>query len=348
MEDLEEAVRRAMNIVSASPVGHHVKSQAAFNVLLQTLVNISILDQENIKSPVVLPFCGPKGLDRFFEAGSYSPEEVPLARKNNISLNAKVLGYVIFKEVAPPHGSVLMKRARRGQPLVVQLSKEILREVPKKKRGPSESASPEPPAKKEKSVEEKGLAVEGCHDWQQSTEPPYSTNFTGIFGDEGTRIAVRTKEDQRRLTIICLRSVIQGNVYRGEVGLALGSGLVSKGLEEKLERTSTPELYSGFANRVALADNKALWEKLDKAARDQEAIVVERSAAVVKAYKRSLSCKQERLDGIKRAWEGLASTLIQGGNIDAANLGEVDPFPYIASDPVYKEERFDLTNDLIQ
>ncbi|PKA53794.1 hypothetical protein AXF42_Ash011273 [Apostasia shenzhenica] len=36
MKDLEEAVRRAVNIVSASPVGHHVKSQAAFDLLFQT------------------------------------------------------------------------------------------------------------------------------------------------------------------------------------------------------------------------------------------------------------------------------------------------------------------------
>ncbi|PKA52639.1 hypothetical protein AXF42_Ash001620 [Apostasia shenzhenica] len=76
MEDLEEAVRRAVNIVSASPVGHHVKNQAAFDVLLQTLVNVSILNQENIRSPVVLPFCGPKGPDRFFDVKSHCPEEV--------------------------------------------------------------------------------------------------------------------------------------------------------------------------------------------------------------------------------------------------------------------------------
>ncbi|PKA60508.1 hypothetical protein AXF42_Ash017914 [Apostasia shenzhenica] len=43
MEDLKEAVRRAVKIVSASPVGHHVKSQAAFDVLLQTLVDENIL-----------------------------------------------------------------------------------------------------------------------------------------------------------------------------------------------------------------------------------------------------------------------------------------------------------------
>ncbi|PKA48673.1 hypothetical protein AXF42_Ash018490 [Apostasia shenzhenica] len=77
MEDLEEAVRRAVKIVSASPVGHHMKSQAVFDALLQTLVNVSILNQENIIDPAVLPFCGPKGPDRFFDAGSHSPEEIP-------------------------------------------------------------------------------------------------------------------------------------------------------------------------------------------------------------------------------------------------------------------------------
>ncbi|PKA66230.1 hypothetical protein AXF42_Ash006927 [Apostasia shenzhenica] len=80
MEDLEEAVRRAVNIVNASPVGHHVKNRAAFDVLLQTLVDVSILNQENIRSPGVLPFCDPKGPDRFFDAGSHCLEEVPPAR----------------------------------------------------------------------------------------------------------------------------------------------------------------------------------------------------------------------------------------------------------------------------
>ncbi|PKA57188.1 hypothetical protein AXF42_Ash002492 [Apostasia shenzhenica] len=79
MEDLEEAVRRAVKIVSASPVGHHVKNQAAFDVLLQTLVDVSILNQENIRGPVVLPFCGPKGPDRFFDARSYYAKGVPPA-----------------------------------------------------------------------------------------------------------------------------------------------------------------------------------------------------------------------------------------------------------------------------
>ncbi|PKA54028.1 hypothetical protein AXF42_Ash016193 [Apostasia shenzhenica] len=45
--------------------------------------------------------------------------------KNDISMYAKVLGYVIFKEVAPLHDTDLMKRARRGQPPAVQLSKEV-------------------------------------------------------------------------------------------------------------------------------------------------------------------------------------------------------------------------------
>ncbi|PKA58538.1 hypothetical protein AXF42_Ash008825 [Apostasia shenzhenica] len=73
-------MRRAMKIVSTSPVGHHVKSQAAFDVLLQTLVDENILDQESIRSPAVLPFCGPKGSERFFDIGSHCPEEIPLPR----------------------------------------------------------------------------------------------------------------------------------------------------------------------------------------------------------------------------------------------------------------------------
>ncbi|PKA58539.1 hypothetical protein AXF42_Ash008826 [Apostasia shenzhenica] len=77
MEDLEETVRRAVKIVSASPVGNHVKNQATFDFLLQTLIDVSILNQENIRSPAVLPFCGPKGPDRFFDAGSHCLKEVP-------------------------------------------------------------------------------------------------------------------------------------------------------------------------------------------------------------------------------------------------------------------------------
>ncbi|PKA57238.1 hypothetical protein AXF42_Ash002542 [Apostasia shenzhenica] len=243
--------------------------------------------------------------------------------KNDISLHAKSLGYAIFKEVVPPPGVALMKRARRGQPPAIQLSKEVTEEeeeeevmedselvcdgaavdvvsspkddandrktlaeqmedagkgkepataakpkvipksdkrivigeekemnkaeggqeekkeggakspcldlvlsgVPKKKKGSIESASPEPPSKKEKGAEEEGLTAEGGHDWQQSTEPPYSTNFTGIFGDEGSRIAVRTRGDERKLTVISLPSANRSCVYQGETGLAMGSGL---------------------------------------------------------------------------------------------------------------------------
>ncbi|PKA53452.1 hypothetical protein AXF42_Ash012394 [Apostasia shenzhenica] len=177
--------------------------------------------------------------------------------RNDVSLHAKVLGYTIFKEITPPPSTVLMKRARRGQPPATQLSRErteveeeevievpepvcggiavdvvsspedvaddrktlaelrftvkgkgsvsaakphtilkgdtgivigekeegnkagggrekeriegpcldlILNEVPKKKRGPSESTNPEPPSKKAKSVEEEGFVVGGDHD----------------------------------------------------------------------------------------------------------------------------------------------------------------------------------------
>ncbi|PKA52420.1 hypothetical protein AXF42_Ash019804 [Apostasia shenzhenica] len=46
--------------------------------------------------------------------------------KNDIFLHAQALGYVVFKETIPPPGTILMKRARRGQPPSTQLSKEIV------------------------------------------------------------------------------------------------------------------------------------------------------------------------------------------------------------------------------
>ncbi|PKA55375.1 hypothetical protein AXF42_Ash004014 [Apostasia shenzhenica] len=80
MEDLEEAVTRAVKVVSASPVGRHTQHQAAFDALLQTLVDVGTLNQENIRDPAVLSFCGPKGPDKFFDAGCYPLEEIPPPR----------------------------------------------------------------------------------------------------------------------------------------------------------------------------------------------------------------------------------------------------------------------------
>ncbi|PKA47479.1 hypothetical protein AXF42_Ash021643 [Apostasia shenzhenica] len=69
--------------------------------------------------------------------------------------------------------------------------------------------------------------------------------------------------------------------------------------------------------------------------------------AAVVAYKMSLPCRKLRLKGIGRSWEGLASTLIQAGKVTATELEEVDPFPCMAVDPTYKEEGFDLSDELI-
>ncbi|PKA66475.1 hypothetical protein AXF42_Ash003129 [Apostasia shenzhenica] len=96
------------------------------------------------------------------------------------------------------------------------------------------------------------------------------------------------------------------------------------------------------------ADNKALREELSKADGEKEAAVASSSATAVQAYKTSLPCRKERLDGIRQAWEGLTSTLIQEGEVKAAVLGELDPFPCMVVDPIYKEEGFDLTDDTIQ
>ncbi|PKA48636.1 hypothetical protein AXF42_Ash021045 [Apostasia shenzhenica] len=95
------------------------------------------------------------------------------------------------------------------------------------------------------------------------------------------------------------------------------------------------------------ADNKALREKLVKVVEHQEVVIAERSTAAVEAYKTSLPCRKERLEGIKLAWERLTSTLIQGGKVTASDLEEVDLFPCLAADPTYREEGFDLIDNLI-
>ncbi|PKA55291.1 hypothetical protein AXF42_Ash003928 [Apostasia shenzhenica] len=301
-------------------------------------------------------------------------------------------GYTIFKEVSPPPGTVLMKRARRGKPPATQLSREIteveeeevivvlesvcggatvdvvsspedaaddrktlaelgiviggkeegnkaeggqgrekvggprldliLREVSKKKRGPTEVASPEPPAKRGKGAEE-GLLQKGVMIGNKASSPLKALISSGSLGTK-----------------------IQGLcVYRGEVGLALGSGLVSKGLEEKLERTLTPELYSGFANKIATILTH-LPVALNRALRTEEQVLeqgrqLHQRDEEVEALRVQLAMKQERLDGIRRAWEGLASTLIHGGKITVANLGEVDPF--LAWPPISFMKKKNLT-----
>ncbi|PKA57516.1 hypothetical protein AXF42_Ash020760 [Apostasia shenzhenica] len=96
------------------------------------------------------------------------------------------------------------------------------------------------------------------------------------------------------------------------------------------------------------ADNKAPREKLSKVAEDQEATIVAKSAAAMEAYKISLPCRKERLDGIRRTWEGVVSTLIQEGKITANDLAELEPILCLVADPIYKEEGLNLTDDLIQ
>ncbi|PKA46663.1 hypothetical protein AXF42_Ash021536 [Apostasia shenzhenica] len=49
--------------------------------------------------------------------------------KNDVSLYARSQGYTIFKEVVPPPETVLMKRARKGQPPATQLSKQVVEEA---------------------------------------------------------------------------------------------------------------------------------------------------------------------------------------------------------------------------
>ncbi|PKA61611.1 hypothetical protein AXF42_Ash018224 [Apostasia shenzhenica] len=297
-----------------------------------------------------------------------------------------------------------------GEEAVVAPSQALVSlETPKKKRGPPEENSLEPPVKKGKSDKEGGETDEE-REWGKSVEPPLCRNFTGEFAGEGSKFVVSATEVKRKMIITSDQSSNLFNPVRGDLGLILAGGLATKALEETIERTSTTDLFAQMTNKVLArlplilnralrveeqmidqtgqlyrkdaeiedlrlqlatesskhaalreeyvvyksamsalkADNKALREKLSKADGDREAAVVSSSVAAVEAYKTSLPCRKERLDGIQRAWEGLASTLVQGGEVKAVVLGELDPFPCMAVDPIYKEEGFDLTDDTIQ
>ncbi|PKA56964.1 hypothetical protein AXF42_Ash002268 [Apostasia shenzhenica] len=238
-------------------------------------------------------------------------------------------------------------------------------ETPKKKRVLSEENSQEPPLKKGKSAKE-GENGEG-RKWEKSVEPPFCLNFTRNFAGEGSKFAVSATEMERRMTLTSEQSSNLFNPIRGDLGLILAGGLATRALEEKVERTSTVDLFTQMSNRVATvlaclplvlnralrveeqmidqtgqlhrqdaeietlkvqlamespqhsalqeefavyksamsalkADNKALREKLSKADGDREAAVASSSVAAVEAYKTSLPCRKERLDGIRREW----------------------------------------------
>ncbi|PKA62937.1 hypothetical protein AXF42_Ash007733 [Apostasia shenzhenica] len=277
--------------------------------------------------------------------------------KNDISLNSQALGYVIFKETIPLPSTILMKRARRGQPPSTQLSNEIVKvgegqgdievpelvgsgtavdvasssedtmedgktlaevlksagkgkepatptkpkvvpksnkgivlggdkgqekakkegqrkedkgqdgaqekgvegaaaspfldlmvkEVSKRKRDPLEKRSPEAPSKKGRTAEEGQMTFKEMPDWQRSID---GVNFTGRFGDDSAKIAMETRENGKRLTILSQQSSSQGLAVPVDMGLAIGGDLVTKDLEERMEKTSTSDSYANVANRM--------------------------------------------------------------------------------------------------
>ncbi|PKA51438.1 hypothetical protein AXF42_Ash002803 [Apostasia shenzhenica] len=234
------------------------------------------------------------------------------------------------------------------------------------KRTLSEENSLEPPLKKGKSAKEGGTTDEG-HEWEKSVEPPLCLNFTGDIVGEGSKFVVSATETNREMIITSEQSSNLFNPVRRDLGLILARGLATRALEEKVERTSTVDLFAQMSNRVATAldrlplalnralrveeqmidqtgqlhrqeaeietlkvqlamessqhtalqeefrvyksamsalkaDNKVLREKMSKADGDKEAAVASSSAAAVQAYKTSLSCRKERLDGIRRNW----------------------------------------------
>ncbi|PKA62611.1 hypothetical protein AXF42_Ash012198 [Apostasia shenzhenica] len=156
-----------------------------------------------------------------------------------------------------------------GQEKVGESHSELIpKEVPGEKRGNSGNSEPEPPKKKARGKEVGGFAAREPHKWEKSVEPPFSAIFTGYFGDDGVRMAVRTTGVDRRLTVVTVPSDIKGRTYRGEVGLALEGGLVSEDMEE-MESTSTPDLYSRCANRLAMVLAR-LTLALNRAMRTEE------------------------------------------------------------------------------
>ncbi|PKA48189.1 hypothetical protein AXF42_Ash021368 [Apostasia shenzhenica] len=136
-------------------------------------------------------------------------------------------------------------------------------ETPKRKRGLPKENSLEPPLKKGKDAK-KGETGEG-REWEKSVEPPFCLNFTGKFAGEGSKLVVSATETEKRMTLTSEQSSNLFNPVKGDLGLILAGGLATRALEERVERTSTVDLFAQMSNRVAttsiclaLALNRAL------------------------------------------------------------------------------------------
>ncbi|PKA58683.1 hypothetical protein AXF42_Ash008970 [Apostasia shenzhenica] len=283
-------------------------------------------------------------------------------------------GYTIFKEIVPPPGTVLMKRARRGQPPATQLSKHVVEEAEKEEVEVPEPvcggipidvvSSPDDSGDDEKTLaevmEEAGKGKEPASLARPKVIPKGAAGIT--MGEKGGKEEVAEGGPGREMVEVLARlPLILNRALRVEEQMIDQTGqlhrkdaeieaLMLQLAAESSKHAALQEEFAVYKSAMSAlkADNKALREKLSKADGDKEAAVASSSAATVQAYKTSLPCRKERLDGIRRAWEGLASSLIQEGEVKAAVLGELDPFSCMAVDPIYKEEGFDLTDDTIQ
>ncbi|PKA57544.1 hypothetical protein AXF42_Ash020088 [Apostasia shenzhenica] len=136
-------------------------------------------------------------------------------------------------------------------PVAVATSQAMVSlETPKEKRGPSEKNSLEPPLKKRRSDKEGGGTDEE-REWGKSVEPPLCRNFTGEFTSEGSNLVVSASEAKRQIIITSDQTSNLFNPVRGDLGLILAGGLVTRALEETVERTSTTDLFAQMTNRVA-------------------------------------------------------------------------------------------------
>ncbi|PKA55863.1 hypothetical protein AXF42_Ash018770 [Apostasia shenzhenica] len=137
-----------------------------------------------------------------------------------------------------------------GEETVAPSQALVSLETPKKKRGPSEKNSLEPPLKKRRSDKEGGETDEE-REWGKSVEPPLCRNFVGEFTGEGSKFVVSATEAKRRMMITSDQTSNLFNPVRGDLGLVLAGGLATSALEESVERTSTTDLYAQMTNRVA-------------------------------------------------------------------------------------------------
>ncbi|PKA55187.1 hypothetical protein AXF42_Ash003824 [Apostasia shenzhenica] len=190
--------------------------------------------------------------------------------KNDVSMYAKSQGYTIFKEIAPPPGTVLMKRARRGQPPATQLSKQIIEEVGEEEVEVLEPvcggilidvvSSPDNPGDDKKTlaevIEEAGKGKEPASLARPKVIPKGAAGIT-IGGKGGKEEAAESGPGKEMVEVPCPER---------EVVVAPSRALVSLETSEKKrgpskENSLEPPLKKGKSVKEGEPDEGREWEK---------------------------------------------------------------------------------------